>query len=108
MQRLRAAGVKLTLLDARDEPELVARFASDGLDINDGMILRFRGVTYFGGDVMHVLSLLSGPAGLINHATSFLFSNQTVARALYPFLRTGRNATLWLINRHKIDIPTSS
>jgi predicted DCC family thiol-disulfide oxidoreductase YuxK len=108
MQRLRAAGVKLTLLNAREEPALVARFARNGLNVNDGMILRFRGVTYFGGDVMHVLSLLSGPTGLINRATSILFSNRTVAGALYPFLRSGRNATLWLTNRRKIGTPTPS
>lgn len=107
MQRLRAAGVRLALLDARDEPELVARFAREGMDVNEGMILRFRGATYFGGDVMHVISLLSGPAGPINRATSLLFANRTVARALYPFLRAGRNATLRLLGRRKLDVPAA-
>lgn len=104
MQRLRAAGVKLALLDAREEPELVARFARNGMDVNEGMILRFRGTIYFGGDVMHVISLLSGPAGPINRTTSLLFANRTIARTLYPFLRAGRNTTLRLLGRRKVDV----
>jgi predicted DCC family thiol-disulfide oxidoreductase YuxK len=108
MQRLRAAGVDLALLDARDEPALVARFAREGLDVNEGMILRFRGNTYFGGDVMHVISLMSGPAGALNRAMGLLFANRTMARALYPFLRAGRNATLRLLGRRKLDVPTAA
>lgn len=104
MQRLRAAGVKLALLDARDEPALVARFAREGMDVNEGMILRLRGETYFGGDVMHVVALLTGPAGPVNRLTSMLFSNRAFARAVYPLLRAGRNATLRLLGRRKLDI----
>jgi predicted DCC family thiol-disulfide oxidoreductase YuxK len=107
MQRLRAAGVHLALLDARDEPELVARFAREGLDINEGMILRLGGSTYFGSDVLHTIALLTGPTGFANRLVARLFANRTVARVLYPALRAGRNATLKVMGRDKMDVPAA-
>jgi predicted DCC family thiol-disulfide oxidoreductase YuxK len=107
MQRLRAAGVDLALLDARDEPELVGEFAREGLDINEGMILRLRGETYFGGDVLHVLALLTGPTGAFNRLLAKLFSHRKVSRLLYPALRTGRNMTLRLLGRSRMQVSAS-
>lgn len=105
MQRLRAAGVNLGLLDARDEPALVARFAREGYDINEGMILRLAGVTYFGGDVVHMIALMTGPTGSLNKVMARIFANRTVALMLYPLLRAGRDATLRLLGRQKLDVP---
>ena len=34
MQRMRAAGINLKLLDAREQPELVSAFYHQGLDVN--------------------------------------------------------------------------
>jgi len=104
MQRLRAAGVNLTLLDARHEPELVARFAREGMDVNEGMILRFRNATYFGGDVMHVIALLSGPTAFLNRLMTPLFANRAFGQTIYPLLRAGRNITLRLLGRRKLEI----
>lgn len=107
MQRLRAAGINLTLLDARDEPALVADFAREGLDINEGMILRLGDTTYYGGDVMHMVALLTGPTGFLNRMLGWVFSNKTAARVLYPFLRACRNATLRVLGRDKLEIPAA-
>lgn len=107
MQRLRAAGVNLVLHDARDEPELVASFAREGLDINEGMILRLGGSTYFGGDVLHMLALLTGPTGIANRAMARIFSHRKSARLLYPLLRAGRNMTLRILGRQKMQLPAA-
>jgi predicted DCC family thiol-disulfide oxidoreductase YuxK len=104
MHRLRAAGVDLQLLDARDHPDLVKEHALAGRDINDGMILSMNGVIHYGGDVMHMLSLMSGDAGWVNRMFAVVFSNKVAARSLYPILRFGRNTTLKLMGRRRIDV----
>lgn len=104
MQRLRAAGIGLRLLDARQESQLVADFARKGMNVNDGMILSLGGTIYFGGDVVHMMALLTGPAAAFNRAMGWVFRNRTVARLLYPSLRFGRNTALRLLGRDKIDI----
>lgn len=102
LARLREVGVALQILGARDHPGLVRAFREQGLDVNDGMILRLAGNVYFGGDVIHVLALMSTPRRWTNRAWSAVFSSQTVARALYPALRAGRNAALRVLGRPPI------
>lgn len=102
LARLREAGLALQILGARDHPGLVRAFRAQGLDVNEGMILRLAGNTYFGGDVIHVLALMSTPRTWTNRAWSAVFSNQKIARALYPALRAGRNAALRLLGRPPI------
>jgi predicted DCC family thiol-disulfide oxidoreductase YuxK len=103
MQRMRAAGINLKLLDAREHPELVSAFFRQGLDVNEGMIMRMGGAVYFGGDVMNMVALMTGPTGLFNRILAAGFSNRRVSLFLYPFLRTGRNAALALLGRKKIE-----
>ena len=103
MQRMRAAGINLKLLDAREQPELVPAFYHQGLDVNEGMIMRLGDTVYYGGDVMNMVALMTGPTGLFNRVLAVAFSNRRVSLFLYPFLRTGRNAALALLGRKKID-----
>lgn len=103
MQRMRAAGIRLKLLDAREEPELVSAFYHKGLDVNEGMIMRLGDTVYYGGDVMNMVALMTGPTGFFNRILGVAFSNRRVSLFLYPFLRAGRNATLALIGKKKIE-----
>jgi len=102
--RLKKAGVKLTLLEGRSQPDLVRQHEAEGRNINEGMILRFKGETYFGGDVMNVLALMSTPSGPFNILNKAIFSSKTASRLLYPALRAGRNATIRLLGRDPISI----
>lgn len=104
MQRLREAGVNLSILDARSNPQLVAEELRQGRDVNEGMILRIGDATYFGGDVMFQLSLMSGNSSGINRLFVRVFSNQKMARTLYPLLKFGRGLLLFILGRKKIDV----
>jgi hypothetical protein len=53
---------------------------------------------------MHMLSLMSGDAGWVNRMFAVVFSNKVAARSLYPILRFGRNTTLKLMGRRRIDV----
>ena len=102
MLRLREAFGEVRLVDARSgEPEAIE--AAELFDLDDGMAARVAGEWYHGADCMNVLSLASGPAPLVNRLLARLLSDKGRARALYPWLRGGRNLTLKLWGRHKIN-----
>ena len=103
LTRLRASAGALELIDARSGHPSLSEVREAGLDINQGMVLKYRGRLYHGADAMHVISLLSTRLSSFNVLMGLMFSNQTVARILYPLLRGGRNLTLRLMGRRPID-----
>ncbi|SFN67246.1 hypothetical protein SAMN05216332_101145 [Nitrosospira briensis] len=52
---------------------------------------------------IHLLALLSTNSGPFNRINSVIFGSAILARILYPILRVGRNATLRLLGRTKIE-----
>ncbi|WP_299506611.1 DCC1-like thiol-disulfide oxidoreductase family protein [uncultured Roseobacter sp.] len=102
MTRLRQAVGPVELIDARSEHPLVQEVKALNVDLNEGMLARYGGRDYFGADCMNLLALLSNRETVGGRAISWVFSNEKIARALYPLLRTGRNATLRLMGRAKI------
>ncbi|MBL8569054.1 MAG: DUF393 domain-containing protein [Phreatobacter sp.] len=100
--RLIEAAGPVALIDARMRPDLARLHAAGGMDINEGMILRLDGNTWFGGDVLNRLALLSTRSGLFNRANAALFRHPRLSRLLYPLLRGGRNAALRLLGRDRI------
>jgi predicted DCC family thiol-disulfide oxidoreductase YuxK len=102
MVRLREAFGEVKLVDARsDDPD--AREARRLFDLDDGMAARSGGRWYHGADCMNMLSLASGPSSLGNRLIARLFIDRDRSRALYPFLKAGRNLALRLLGRQKIN-----
>jgi predicted DCC family thiol-disulfide oxidoreductase YuxK len=100
--RLRQSAGPVRLVDARSGDPLVAEVREAGLDLDRGMVVRYAGETHHGERAMHVLALLSTGSGLVNGAAAALFRSPRLARALYPALVAGRNATLRLLGRRPI------
>lgn len=100
--RLTAAAGPVALIDARLRPDLVRLHAAEGMDINEGMILRLDGNTWFGGDVLNRLALLSTRSDAFNRLNAAVFRHPRLSRLLYPLLRGGRNAALRLLGRGRI------
>jgi predicted DCC family thiol-disulfide oxidoreductase YuxK len=99
--RLRSAFGRVELIDARSDHPL-AQEARSMFDLDEGMAALLAGTWYHGADCMHVLSLASSGSSIVNRGVAAIFTNQRRARALYPWLRTGRNVTLRLLGRQKI------
>jgi len=95
-----AAGLKR--IDARSSDPEVQRAIAAGFDLDEGMVVSYKGQLYHGAEAMHQMAMLAPRAGLTNRLNRLMFGNLTVARALYPSLRTGRNALLRLLGRRKI------
>jgi predicted DCC family thiol-disulfide oxidoreductase YuxK len=101
MFRLREMGA-VQLFNAREPHPIVDEIRSQGLDLDEGMVLKMGGAYYHGEEVVHRLALMSGRSGLLRRFNYWVFSSRSRSKFLYPILRTGRNLTLKLLGRKKI------
>ena len=102
MTRLSKAVGTPTLVNARERPELVRALAEHGVDLDAGMAVYYQGRLHVGSEAVHLLALLTTPVDLANRVAAAVLGRPTVARALYPFLRAGRNLLLKLKNRPQL------
>jgi predicted DCC family thiol-disulfide oxidoreductase YuxK len=94
---------QLNLVDARQGGELVENIIKLGYDLNDGMVLKYQDRYYHGADCINVLALMSTNSGLFNKINAAIFKSATVSGFLYPILRAGRNMTLKLLRKKKLE-----
>lgn len=102
--RLRESIGPVTLENARDGGKLAQILPSAGYDLNEGMVLIWNNRIYHGDSCIHHLALLSSDSGLFNKVNAAIFRSKWLSTFLYPILRTGRKATLWIMGRTKIDV----
>ncbi|MDE8604616.1 DCC1-like thiol-disulfide oxidoreductase family protein [Marinomonas sp. RSW2] len=101
--RIRQSIGELVLIDAREHPEVLQEITAQGLDIDQGMVLKMNGQLYYGSDAIHLLALLSGRSGVFNRLNYWLFSSKKVAAILCPILRYCRNVLLKILGKTKIN-----
>lgn len=101
--RIRQSVGELVLIDAREHPEVLQEITAEGLDIDQGMVLKMDGLLYYGADAIHLLALLSSRSGLFNRLNYWLFSSKKISDILYPILRSCRNVLLKLLGKTKIN-----
>ena len=103
MYQLREQGRRVHLIDARSDHPLVAAVRLQNLDLNEGMVVRWRGQFHYGAEAMHLLALLGSNRTVFNRFNQAIFSNPALARVLYPWLVRGRKLTLRLLGRKLIN-----
>lgn len=103
LYQLRERGQRIHLIDARSEHPIVRDIRARNLDLNEGMVVRWRGRHYYGAAAMHLLATLAGEATVFNRLNRLVFSRPRLARALYPALVRGRKLLLRLLGRKLID-----
>ncbi|GAB2503297.1 DCC1-like thiol-disulfide oxidoreductase family protein [Microbulbifer agarilyticus] len=101
--RIREDLGNLTLIDAREDSELLSDVTRRGLDIDQGMVLQVGKQLYYGSDAIHMLSLLGGRSGFFNRVNYVIFRSNTVAHIVYPALRFCRNLVLKALGVSKIN-----
>jgi predicted DCC family thiol-disulfide oxidoreductase YuxK len=94
---------ELRLVNAREDTPVMADISRQGLDIDEGMVLKVDGALYYGADAIHALAATGGAAGAFNHINRWLFGSRDRARVLYPLLRSGRNRLLKALGRTRIN-----
>ena len=95
--RIRDTVGRLRLVDARQPGALMDEITAAGLDIDQGMVLKFRQSMYYGADAIHMLSLLSTRAGWFNRLCFVFFGTRWGARVFYPIGKAFRNLLLKLL-----------
>ena len=101
--RIREAVGRLHLVDARHPGTLMDQITAAGLDIDQGMVLKFKDVIYYGPDAVHMLTLLSTPSGVFNRINYYFFSSKIGAQIFYPVGKAVRTVLLKLLGIRYIE-----
>lgn len=101
--RLRHTVGSLKLVDARQSSAIMQEITELGLDIDHGMVVKFKNRVYYADEAIHILSLLSSRSDFFNRINYYIFRSQKISSILYPFLKSCRNFALWLLNIPKIN-----
>jgi len=101
--RIRDAVGNLHLVDARQPSAIMDEITAAGLDIDQGMVVKFKDVIYYGSDAIHMLTLLSTPSGIFNRINYYVFSTKTGANIVYPIGKAFRTLLLKLLGIKYIE-----
>ena len=103
MVRIRESVGRIVLVDARDGGPIMEQVTAQGLDIDQGMVVKVGDRLYYGPDAIHVLSLMGTNKGLFNRLAYWSFRSRAVSRVLYPLLKACRNLLLKMLGKTKIN-----
>jgi predicted DCC family thiol-disulfide oxidoreductase YuxK len=101
--RIRESVGDLRVVDARESSEVLDEITAQGLNIDQGMVLKMEGQFYYGADAIHALALIGSRLGTLNRLNYWIFKSKTVSRALYPLLKASRNLLLKILGKTKIN-----
>jgi predicted DCC family thiol-disulfide oxidoreductase YuxK len=99
-----AAGqADVTLVDAREDSELMTEITRRGMDIDDGMVVEVEDELHYGADAIHMLAQVGDERGLFGRGQKLLFRSRRLAHLLYPLLRAVRNFLLKVLGVRRIN-----
>lgn len=93
----------LKIVDARENSDVMDEITSQGLDIDQGMVLKMGGQLYYGADAIHALALIGSRSGIFNRMNYWMFKSKTASAILYPCLKFCRNLLLKILGKTKIN-----
>lgn len=92
--RIKEAVGILHLIDARKPSLIMDEITAAGLDIDQGMVVKFKNTIYYGADAIRIVTLLSGSSGFFNRVNYLFFSSKLAANVFYPLGKAFRNVVL--------------
>ena len=96
---------EVLLINARNDLALVEKLNIEGIKLDEGMAVMYKTNWYHGYMAMYILATLSKDITSLQKLHNMVFAYKGLASILYPILRIGRNITLFLLGREKIDTP---
>ena len=93
----------LRIVDARENSEVLYEITAQGLDIDQGMVLKMGDQLYYGADAVHTLALIGSRSGVFNRINYWIFKSKTISSILYPVLRFFRILLLKILGKSKIN-----
>jgi predicted DCC family thiol-disulfide oxidoreductase YuxK len=101
--RIRESVGDLRIVDARENAVVMNEITAQGLDIDQGMVLKIGDQLYYGSDAIHTLALIGSRSGIFNRVNYWIFRSKAASSILYPFLRFCRNSLLKILGKTKIN-----
>ena len=101
--RIRESVGDLKIVDAREHSDVLNEITSEGLDIDQGMVLKMGDQLYYGSDAINALALIGSRSGFLNRLNYWMFKSKTAAKILYPVMRACRNLLLKILRKSKIN-----
>lgn len=92
----------LKLINARGNHPLIDEIKSQGLRLDEGMVLKVDDRYYHGDRCLNLLALMGTDTGLFSRLTRIVFGSPRTAAILYPVLAAGRHLTLFLLGRRRL------
>lgn len=95
---------KLHTVNARTEKghPVYREVNAAGLDLDRGMVIKYRDRLYQGEEALHVMAALGADSGWFNKVNNRLFRHKALARLCYPFMRGARDVALAVKGSGKI------
>ena len=104
MVRIKQAVGRLHILNAREaiDHPLMAEIAAQGLDLNQGIAVKFQNRLYHGREAVHLLALIGSEKGWLNRLNVTLFRHRKTVDIAYPLMKGVRDLTLKALGRTPI------
>lgn len=101
--RLKETIGHVELINAREsENKAVKNVKARGFDLDQGMVAIIDEQYYHGSEALNILAALSSKSGVFNRLNYWIFRSSILSKALYPFLKLGRNMALLLKGSRQI------
>ena len=94
---------RFELVSAREEHPLLEEVRQQGLNLDEGFVLKIGERWYHGADALHMLSLLAKGDSLRLRLNYWLFKSPLRSRFFYPLLASGRTLLLRLLGRSRLS-----
>jgi predicted DCC family thiol-disulfide oxidoreductase YuxK len=96
--RLKASVGSIEMVDARvlGNHPIRSEIMDEGLDLNEGIVVKFEGKLYHGSDALHLLALLGSSSDRFNRFNAWIFRSKIRTDWLYPYLKAARRLSLWV------------
>lgn len=101
--RIRESVGDLKIVDAREDSAILKEITRNGLDIDQGMVLKMGDQLYYGANAIHALALISSRSGVFNRINYWAFKSEAGSKWLYPIFRALRNLLLKILGKSKIN-----
>lgn len=94
---------KLILIDARKQSFEMEEITKKGLNIDEGMVLKWDNKLYYGSEAMYQISLLAKGKGWVGWMNKIFFHSNKQAQFFYPIAKFFRSFLLKLLGIKKIN-----
>ncbi len=101
--KIRESVGDLRIVNARENSDVMDEITAQGLDIDQGMVLKMGEQLYYGSDAIHTLALIGSRSGIFNRVNYWIFKSRIASSILYPCLKSCRNLLLKILRKSKIN-----